>query len=378
MEKRWFETCYRRNLTDMHIDAWDEEFLSKFDAVKYFNNLKKAKIAGPMIYTHSHVGWCNWPSKSGAMHPLWKGENKIGQLFELCNREGMDVIAYYSLIYNNWAYEHHPHWRMIEVDGLPSRGGGAEKPEKEAMLGGHGRYGVVCPNNEAYRAFLKEQFEELVEQYQFKGIFLEKAFWPMISNCPSCRNRFNKETGKNLPEIVDWTNQDWLVFQNARERWMSDFTAYATKELKNLRPELAIEHQYSPATHPWTFGIRSSASDASDYVGGDLYGGFDQQSFCCKLYYGMTAAQPFEYMTSRCDPSLLDHTTSKSLEMMKLHAYLTYAHHGAFLVIDAIDPRGTLNEQAYTTLGEMFGETMKYEPFFTGKLTADIDRKSVV
>ncbi|MDR3336335.1 MAG: alpha-L-fucosidase [Treponema sp.] len=372
MAKQWFETCYRRSLTDMHIESWNEEFLSKFDAVKFFNNLKKARIAGPMIYTHSHVGWCNWPSKSGAMHPAWKSENKIGQVFELCNKEGMDVIAYYSLIYNNWVYENRPSWRMIGLDGEPSRGEFAGRGKKESMLGGHGRYGLICPNNEDYRAFLKEQFAELVTEYQFKGIFLDMAFWPMICYCPSCCARFKKETGKDIPEIVDWTNGDWLQFQDARERWMSDFTAYTTGELKKLRPELSIEHQYSIATFAWTFGIRSSASDASDYVGGDLYGGFDQQSFCCKLYYGMTANQPFEYMTSRCDPSLNDHTTTKSLEMMKLHAYLTYAHHGAFLVIDAIDPRGTLNENVYEMIGKVFEETMKYEPFYTGELTADI------
>jgi hypothetical protein len=305
------------------------------------------------------------------MYPAWKGENKIGKVFELCNKEGMNVIAYYSLIYNNWAYEHHSAWRMIGLDGEPSRSRFAEKSKKESMLGGHGRYGLVCPNNEEYRAFLKEQFAELVGEYQFKGIFLDMAFWPMICFCPSCRARFKKETGKELPELVDWTDPGWLLFQEARERWMGDFTAYASGELKKLRPELSIEHQYSIATFAWTFGIRSSASDASDYAGGDLYGGFDQQSFCCKLYYGMTANQPFEYMTSRCDPSLNDHTTTKSLEIMKLHAYLTYAHHGAFLVIDAIDPRGTLNEKVYEMIGEVFDETMKYEPFYTGELTAD-------
>ena len=372
MNKKWYETNYRRNLTDMHIDAWDEEFLSQFDAVKYFNNLKKAKLTGPMIYTHSHVGWCNWPSKSGAMHPRWKGENKIGQLFELCNKEGMDVIAYYSLIYNNWAYEKYPSWRMIDLDGVPSRGIPKEKKEKLAMLGGHGRYGLLCPNNDEYREFIKVQFAELVEEYQFKGIFLDMTFWPMICYCPSCQARFKKETGKELPKIIDWTDPDWLLFQEKRENWMSEFAHYATGEMKKLKSDVAVEHQYSTATHVWTFGVRSRESDASDYVGGDLYGGYDQQSFCCKLYYGMTANQPFEYMTSRCDPSLHDHTTTKSLDMMKLHAYLTYAHHGAFLAIDAIDPRGTLDDRVYEMLGEVFGETMKYEPFYTGKLTADV------
>jgi hypothetical protein len=236
---------------------------------------------------------------------------------------------------------------------------------------GH-RYGLVCPNNEEYRSFLKKQFVELVGYYEFKGIFLDMTFWPMICYCPSCRARYKKETGKLLPETINWIDSEWLSFQEVREHWITDFGMYTTNELRKLRPELTIEHQYSTATHPWSFGVRSSLAEVSDYIGGDLYGGFEQQSFICKLYYGITANQPFEYMTSRCDPSLFDHTTTKSADMMKLHAYLTYAHHGAFLAIDAIDPRGTMNEQFYEMLGGIFNETMQYEPFFTGELIADI------
>ena len=76
-------------------------------------------------------------------------------------------------------------------------------------------------------------------------------------------------------------------------------------------------------------------------------------------------------MTSRCDPDLHDHTTTKSEDMLRLHACLTYAHHGAFLAIDAIDPDGTLNTDFYRTLGRVFRETEQLEPFLCGTLQAD-------
>ncbi|GHV28877.1 hypothetical protein AGMMS4952_13620 [Spirochaetia bacterium] len=367
MTKPWYKDNYRRNLVDMHIDAWDGEFLSKFDPEQYFTCLQKGRITSPMIYTHSHVGWCNWPSKSGAMHPAFKGENKIKRVFDLCNQAGMDTVAYYSLIYNNWAYDTYPEWRMIDIDGVPSRGisGGS-------MMGGGGRYGLLCPNNAAYRDFLKKQFAELLSEYECKAVYLDMTFWPMICFCPSCRARYKEETGKAIPEYIDWTDPEWLAFQEARERWMTEFSFFATRELKALKPGVTVEHQSSTAPHPWTFGVRSSAAPASDFTGGDLYGGYEQQSFVCKLYYDITCDQPFEYQTSRCDPGLFDHTTTKSAEMLKLHAYLTYAHHGAFFVIDAIDPRGTMNSKIYDTIGEVFSETMAYEPFFTGELEADV------
>ena len=368
---RWYEKNLRRNLIDMHIDAWSDEFMSEFDPEVYFKCLQTGRINGPMIYTHSHVGYTNWPSKSGKMHPGFKGERKVEKLFELCNSAGIDVIAYYSLIYNNWAYDEYPEWRMIDIDGIPSRGD-SNLDVTDLMMAGKGRYGLVCPNNAEYRAFLKLQFAELREHFTFKGIFMDMTFWAMICFCKSCKERFMSETNKEIPQTIDWTDPDWLLFQKKREDWMTDFAFYTTEEMKMAYPGVDVEHQYSTASQSWTFGVNSEHSRASDYSGGDLYGGFEQQSFICKLYYDLTKNQPFEYMTCRCDPHVYDHTTTKSPEMLKLHTYLTYAHHGAFLTIDAIDPRGTINERFYETLGQVYGETETYEEHFKGRLCADV------
>ncbi|HTZ52537.1 MAG TPA: hypothetical protein VMF68_12800, partial [Spirochaetia bacterium] len=101
----WYEKSFRRNLVDMHIEDWDDSFLSKFDPQEYFRNLQTARVASPMIYIQSHVGLCYWPTRTGRMHKAFQGrEDGMKRLFDLCHGAGMDVIAYYSLIYNNWAY----------------------------------------------------------------------------------------------------------------------------------------------------------------------------------------------------------------------------------------------------------------------------------
>ena len=40
----WIEGNYRRNLMDMHIDDWNEEFLSKIDVDEYVEALKDAGL----------------------------------------------------------------------------------------------------------------------------------------------------------------------------------------------------------------------------------------------------------------------------------------------------------------------------------------------
>ena len=167
---RWYEKSYRRNLVDMHIDDWDETFLSQLNPNTYVQLLKKAKVQSAMVYANSHVGYCYWPTKTGQMHRGIRGKDVLGEITNLCHEAGIDVIAYYSLIFNNWAYDHDPSWRLLDIDGKPSRERG----------GRGGRYGVCCPNNMGYRAFVEAQTQELCTGYEFEGIFFDMTFWPGV------------------------------------------------------------------------------------------------------------------------------------------------------------------------------------------------------
>ena len=45
----FYSELYRRHLLDMHIDDWDDSFLSEFSPEVYVENLKKAKINYAML-----------------------------------------------------------------------------------------------------------------------------------------------------------------------------------------------------------------------------------------------------------------------------------------------------------------------------------------
>jgi len=122
---KWFEKSYRRHLLDMHIDDWDPVFLSEFSPEDYVANIKKANIQSPMIYFQSHVGHCYWPTKTGHMHGALKGrEDLVKRLVDLCHKEGMDVIGYYSPIFDSLTHDRHPAWRMRRLDGTSEREAG--------------------------------------------------------------------------------------------------------------------------------------------------------------------------------------------------------------------------------------------------------------
>ncbi len=347
----WYKDKLRRTLLDMHIENWNDGFMAEFSPEAYYESLKIGNINAPMIYIQSHVGLCYWPTKSGEMHKGFIGkEDSMKRLFDLCHQGGMDVIAYYSLVYNNWAYEKYPAWRMKTVEGLGARDTGK-------------RYGFCCPNNLEYREFTKTQMAEFFEYFTFEGIFLDMVFWPFICYCDSCKARWVEEVGGEMPTVVDWKDVRWQTFQQKREQWLGEFANAMTAEVKKLNPACTVEHQYHTAIKMWRFGVTQNIALASDYAGGDLYGGMAQQTFACKQYYNLSENQPFEYMTSRCYPILSEHTTNKSDEQLELSVMLTYLHHGASLIIDAIDPVGTHDPRVYEQIGKVYKKAEKLEPY---------------
>lgn len=363
---RWYENCYRRCLVDMHIDDWNPEFFSRLDSKEYVKMMKTGHIQNAMIYAQSCVGLCNWPTKVGKTHGGLKGKDIFGEIVSECNAEEIFPTAYYSLIYDNWAYENYPDWRIINIDGKASREGGVAK----GMFSGS-RYGYCCPNSDGYREYTANQLKDLCSSYDIKGIFLDMTCWPVVCYCDNCAKRFFEETGCQLPRTIDWTDPVWRQFQKSREEWMGEFAEFATSCVHEVRPDITVAHQFSTAVWPWMLGVAEDISNASDYCTGDFYGDYYRHSFVCKMYQSFTKNMPFEFFTSRC-VNLQDHTSMKSEGEMVLSNNIVMAHNGAFVMIDAVDPAGTLNPRVYELMGNVNRKSECFEPELGGNLVSDV------
>lgn len=373
----WYNNKFRRHLCDMHIDDWNDEFLSDFSPEKYYENLKTAKIQNAMIYFQSHVGLCYYPTKSGKMHRALTGrEDAVKRLTQMCRQSGIAVTGYYSLIFNNWAYNEHPEWRIVsdDIEFAQSENNNDKKKKDQSFSSAKpGRYGLCCPNNPEYRKFISAQIKEICEYFEFDGMFFDMLFWPKLCRCKSCLSRFKNETGYELPKTENWNDPIWLLHIEKRREWMGQFAQSVTDELKSYVPDTSVEHNSAYAVLPsGKTALGEGVLNACDYAGGDLYGNSYHQSFTCKFYRNISKNQPFEYMLSRCEPNLSKHTITKSEDTLSSQVFLTAAHHGATLAIDAIDPIGTLDNRVYKRLGKVFSKEMKYEKYFYGDMIEDV------
>ncbi len=370
----WYSSVYRRHLCDMHIDDWDERFLSEFSPEDYYRNLKQAKIQNAMIYFQSHVGHCYFPTKTGHMHNSLRGrEDVVRQLVDKCIAGNIYVTGYYSLIYNTWAHDMHPKWRMVFPDGESQRSRKLEGGRQNFSDSKLQRYGLCCPNNQEYREFVFRQLEEINEYFDFHGMFFDMLFWPHMCYCDSCKARWEKEAGGEMPTVEDWKDPRWRLHIQKRNEWMGEFAQVMADKMRSLRPGISVEHNFAMAIVKDPICCNNELVNQScDYAGGDLYGGILEQSFTCKFYRNITMNQPFEYMAARCTPNLSTHTVTKSKDAMLASLFLTAAHHGATLMIDAIDPVGTLDERVYKRFGEVFAQQEPYEKYFCGDMIEDV------
>jgi hypothetical protein len=350
----WPSRTFRRLLVDTHVPDWDD-LLTEFNVSDYVNTIAGAGFQSLMQYANSHVGLCLWRTKVGQMHKGMRGRDYFGEIMEQCHKHGLHRVAYYSLVYDDWAYQNHPDWRVLPEGGY------------DVQL--YSRTGTVCVNS-PYRDHALACLRELVGNYDFEGIFLDMTFWSAVCYCPHCAARFWNEQNIELPRIVDWTDPSWRAFQKAREGWMRDFTMQATQTIKKTRP-IHVFHQFSTVFAPWNFGVSLEQNDASDFCSGDFYGGATQFSLICKTFLGLTRSRPFEFMTSRTI-GLGDFETTKPFDQLLVESMVPTIHSSACLLIDAIKPNGKLNLHAYEFISQINANHDPYEPFLGGEMQADV------
>jgi hypothetical protein len=352
----WYKTAYRRAVIDMHIPDWDPAFLSQLDVRQYIRLLKEARAQSIVAYAMSHVGLFNYPTKVGRQHRGLKGRDVFKEILDGCHEAGIAVVAYTSLIFDRWAADHHPDWRMVTAGGEP--------------FGKGGRHGLCCPNS-PYRDYVRAWVAELCDRYGFDGIRLDMTFWPGICYCRHCKKRFADEVSGELPRTVDWLSERWVAFQRKREQWLVEFAAVATDTARKHRPAASVEHQASTYPGPWTYGVSLSLVGQNDFLQGDFYGDALQGSFVRKLLQDMTPRQPAGFETS-FSVSLQDHTAMKSEPLLEAKASAALADGTAFIFIDAIDPAGTLNPLVYGRMGRIFGRLLPYYAEVGGRRVQDV------
>ncbi len=348
----WFQKSLHRLLVDMHIPDWnDEEFLKDFSPENYAEMMALAKVDTAEIYAGSCLGLCFWPSKIGFPHKQLHGRDLLGETMEACRKRNINVQIYLN-VWSRAAYDAHPDWRIILYNGK----GTCEGPS---------RFGQCCPNT-GYGAYFLALLDELNASYEAPGFWIDMIGNYHFCYCPACQQRFAKETPyRELPRVADWNDPCWLAYIKCRSNWLNEFAENIAATVKKRTPERTITLQTASMQRGRLGGIAEGFLDASDYLAGDFVGDRIEQSCICKYFSMLSKYHPMEFMTPRCE-NLAHHTTERSFDNLLMRSYAAVANQASFTLIDAIDPRGTLDRRFYEHARLINASYARFEKYISG------------
>ncbi len=341
MNTIWYTRHLTRLLVDMHIPDWDERFLAHYSPERYAQMMALSGVEVAEIYASNCLGLCFWPTAVGYRHGNLNGRDWLGETVAACRARGLKTVIY-SNGWNRAAYEHHPEWRIRYADG------------SDSLAHNRDRFGLCCGNS-GYGAFFVAMVEELNRLYQAEGFWIDMAGWFLsVCYCPSCRERFRRESGyPELPREADWNDPAWREFQRLRRHWQSEWIQAIAAAVKSTHPERSVTIQSAGLLLGWEGAVDADFLRSSDFLAGDFYNGYLEQSLVCKLFHSLSNHRPIEFMVPRCE-NLACHTTGRSMDNLRLRAYAALANQAAFTLIDAIDPDGTMDEGFYRNAKEIF------------------------
>ncbi len=349
---KWYENLKWRCLVDMHIPDHHESFMKKFCASEYAENMKRGGVELAELYTGNCLGICFFPTKVGHKHKGIGENDLVKDTFYELGKRNIEKMPYFN-IWSRWAFDTYPEWRVIQPDGHNS----LWENGKESS-----RFGICCINSDGYKDYVKKQIEQIVSDYEGKGLWIDMLGWfNMVCHCDSCKKKFRKKTGLDIPKEPDWNSGDWAKFMRFREESVTEFADMITGTAKKIKPEIYVVFNCAAWQADNIYaGIDENFLQKNEYLAGDFYGNFLQYSTTCKVLNNLSPNKPIEFMTSRC-VELNDHTTLKSKDEMINSVYASIAYNAAFVMIDAINPDGTMEKKVYENLGELKKEA---EPLY--------------
>jgi hypothetical protein len=117
------------------------------------------------------MGLNYWPAPVGAVRPVAKDRDLVGEMLAALRARGIAPAAYHTVIFDNWACEDHPEWAIVPATTPKGHGSHLFGP----------KYGTACANKPEHRAYEREQITALLQRYDFGAASpASTAVYPLI------------------------------------------------------------------------------------------------------------------------------------------------------------------------------------------------------
>lgn len=306
--------------------------INDFDAEKFADLIADADVTYVNIFAQCNIGFCYYPTKVGIMYPGLK-RDMFGELLTALKKRNIGVTAYINSGINHANLRKHPEWRLTDINGVN------EKPTVTASGAENYRILDGCFNT-GYGDFVKAIIQELVDNYDIDGVFLDCV--PMNKCfCENCR-RDMQEQGIDINDEA----QTYKFSESVRRKFAED-----------IKKIVGDRHSFFNSWYTW-------GPDFQDHVEIEcLPNTWSYEFFGCHVAYARSLNKEIVYMTGRFQNDWGDFGGMCSKASLEHDMYDAIMNGIGFSIGDHAHPSKMLMPKLYKTIKEMYCDLKLYQSY---------------
>ncbi len=341
---------------DFHTSPLIPDVASEFDADTFAEAFAGAHVNSVTVFARCHHGLCYYPAQHGTAHPALGGRDLLGEQIEALHRKGIRAPIYTSVAWDEVMAARHPEWRQLKRDGSFAHWPG--KPGEWKFLN------FLDP---AYQDFLEAHVREVIGRYgkEVDGLFFDIVFF----HGDACWS----EAGRRFREARGLMADDPATQARFHSAGTEAFARKFTEIVRGLTPpETTVFHNsIHPISTDTSVGARTAYPWMTHFEIESLPSGPWGYHHFPRVARAISHwGSPWLGMTGRFQRAWGDFGGIKPQAALEYECFRTQALGGANSVGDQLPPRGRLEPDIYTLIGNVYAQCAEAEDFYAGSVAA--------
>lgn len=333
------ELRYRQVHLDFHTSGAIMNIGKKFVKEEFQNNLRKGHVNSITVFSKCHHGWSYHPTKVNEMHPHLDFDLLQAQI-DACHEIKVNAPVYISAGLDEKEAIRHPEWIVRFED---------ESTTWVKDFTSEAGFHLLCFNT-SYLELLIAQLEEVMQNYNPDGIFLDISA-PHPCYCAKCRNAILAR-GKDPRDREAVMEQAEITYANYAKR--------VEKTIRHYSDTCTIFHNAGHITR----GRRDLAYYNSHLELESLpTGGWGYDHFPMSAAYVMNLGMEYLGMTGKFHNTWGEFGGFKHPNALKYETSLSLAFGAKCSIGDQLHPLGNMNPDTYDLIGKAYQEVERKEPW---------------
>jgi len=319
---------------DFHTPTLQRDIGRDFEPERFADRLVENEVDSIAFFAKGHHGNSYYDTDVGKVHPHLE-RNLLKEVVEACHAEDIKVLAYYTLVWDNYLEEDYPDW--VQRD----KTGNILKSENLVEMGEKRTWTYLCLNSPYPEEKIYPQIREIVD-LGADGFFFDILMYHSDAcTCQYCQKEMrarglDPESDEDLAELRKFSTLN--------------FAEEATSFIKGLDRDLIVTYNHKEQP-----GYTAKLQKYSDYLLIEsLPGNWGYQHTPYMARYVRTLDTPFQGQTGIFHRSWGDFGTVKHQRQLD-YEIATSLSHGAMISIgDHVLPRGELEKTKYDNIGNTF------------------------